>query len=148
MGNKAKPIEYYKKYIEDNSELYVDINCKNIDNLDGYENFSNEEIKELYNKVRGCIRRYNNKANNATTNSDVTEVEIATPKSILQDTIKNTLKKNLTYEEWKDIKEEAEKFVEKIEGKMKDAASDALKKKEEELAKLQADIAELKTKVN
>ena len=147
MGNKAKPIEYYKKYIEDNSELYVDINCKNIDNLDGYDNFSDEEIKELYNKVRGCIRRYNNKANNATTNSDVTEVEIATPKSILQDTIKNTLKKNLTYDEWKGIKEVAEKFVQDIEGKMKDAASAAFAEKQAALAKLQKELEELQAKM-
>lgn len=143
MGNKAKPIEYYKKYIEDNSELYVDINCKNIDNLDGYDNFSDEEIKELYNKVRGCIRRYNNKANNATTNSDVTEVEIATPKSILQDTFKNTLKKNLTYDEWKGIKEVAAKFVQDIEGKMKNAASAAFAEKQAAIAKLQQELEEL-----
>ena len=55
--------------------------------------------------------------------------------------------KNLTYDEWKDIKEVAEKFVIGVDAKMKEAASAALAEKSECLAKLQAEIEELKAKM-
>ena len=79
--------------------------------------------------------------------SFTTDVEIATPKSILEYTIKDLMDKNLTYDEWKDIKEVAEKLVLDIDAKMKGAASAALAEKSECLAKLQAEIEELKAKI-
>ena len=57
------------------------------------------------------------------------------------------MKNNLSYDEWKEIKEVAEKLVLDIDAKMKETASIALVEKAEHLAKLQAEIEELKAKI-
>ena len=141
MARVALTKEFKLGFIEAHLEIYKESHPSA--KIDDYKDVDDKTLNSYYRKVSNCVN-----GDTVSENTSVEEVDIVTPISILKDTIKNTLKKNLTYEEWKDIKEEAEKFVEKIEGKMKDAASDALKKKEEELAKLQADIAELKTKLN
>lgn len=63
MANKAKTEDFYRKYIADNSELYVSISNRNMSNLDNFENLNGEELKKLYLKVQASIRRHNNKAN-------------------------------------------------------------------------------------
>lgn len=63
MANKARTEDFYRKYIADNAELYVDISKRNLSNLDGYENMDGENLKKLYLKVKASLRRHNNKAN-------------------------------------------------------------------------------------
>ena len=68
-------------------------------------------------------------------------------KSCLENIAKRILKNNLSYDEWKEIKEIAEKLVLDIDAKMKETASIALAEKAEHLAKLQAEIEELKDRI-
>lgn len=142
MSRKSLTDDYKYKYIADNAEVFCERNKKNADKLNGYENLKGEELDKVYKIVQGSIRRSNKKANKSEIKAD-NGVVIVTPKSILENTIKDLLKKNLTYVEWEDIKGVANKLVQDIEGKLKALAKDELDKKIKEREDLNKIIAAL-----
>jgi hypothetical protein len=139
MARRAITKDFKLGFIEAHLEFYKGKHPSA--EIDNYKDVDDKKLDSYYRKV------YADVASNTDVDPYADDVEIATPKSILECTIQDLMDKNLTYDEWKDIKEVAEKFVNDVDAKMKEAASAALAEKSEYLAKLQAEIEELKTKI-
>ena len=139
MARRAITKDFKLGFIEAHLEFYKGKHPSA--EIDNYKEVDDKKLDSYYRKVYADVSSVSD------VDSFTTDVEIATPKSILEYTIKDLMDKNLTYDEWKDIKEVAEKLVLDIDANMKGAASDALAEKSECLAKLQAEIEELKAKI-
>jgi hypothetical protein len=139
MARRAITKDFKLGFIEAHLEFYKGKHPSA--EIDNYKDVDDKKLDSYYRKV------YADVASNTDVDPYADDVEIATAKSILEYTIQDLMEKNLTYDEWKDIKEVAEKFVNDVDAKMKEAASVALAEKSEYLAKLQAEIEELKAKI-
>lgn len=139
MARRAITKDFKLGFIEAHLEFYKGKHPSA--EIDNYKDVDDKKLDSYYRKV------YTDVASNSEVDWYIDDVEIAHLKPILEYTIQNLMDKNLTYNQWKDIKEVAEKFVICVDAKMKEAASAALAEKSECLAKLQAEIDELKAKV-
>ena len=139
MARRAITKDFKLGFIEAHLEFYKG-NHPSAE-IDNYKEVDDKKLDSYYRKVYADVT-----PNNATSNT-TDSMDTAVPKAYLEQLFQNFLKKNLTYDEWKDMKEIAEKFVCDIESKMKETASIALAEKAEHLAKLQAEIEELKSKL-
>ena len=139
MARRAITKDFKLGFIEAHLEFYKGKHPSA--EIDNYKDVDDKKLDSYYRKV------YTDVASNSEVDWYIDDVKIAHLKPILEYTIQNLMDKNLTYNQWKDIKEVAEKFVICVDAKMKEAASAALAEKSECLAKLQAEIDELKAKV-
>ena len=106
--------------------------------IDNYKEVDDKKLDSYYRKVYADV---------APASDTAESIETDTPKSWLENTAQRVLKNNLSYDEWKEIKEVVEKLVLDVEAKLKETASIALAEKAEHLARLQAEIEELKAKI-
>ena len=136
MARRAITKDFKLGFIEAHLEFYKG-NHPSAE-IDNYKEVDDKKLDSYYRKVYADV---------APTSDTTESTETDTPKSCLENTAKGMLKNNLSYDEWKEIKEVAEKLVLDIDAKMKETASIALAEKAEHLAKLQAEIEELKAKI-
>lgn len=140
MGAPKKSREYKLSFIE----AYLDYFKENHPNskIDDYKEVDDETFEKYYRKVSNCVNE-KTQANTAETKADNGTIEL-TPSQTIQNVLGGYLKKkNITYTEWKEIKELLGKFIVSIEGKMKELAKEELDKAIEERKELNKIIAEL-----
>ena len=139
MARRAITKDFKLGFIEAHLEFYKG-NHPSAE-IDNYQEVDDKKLDSYYRKVYADVT-----PNNATSDTTDNKDEV-TPKAYLEHIFQDLLEKNHTYDEWKVMKGIVEKFISDVDCKMRETASIALAEKAEHLAKLQAEIEELKSKL-